>query len=65
MGTAAIIYLRIDLERYALALCCVANLGATFFIKSTLSRMEYIQEIGNLITEITKEFNLTSDVNEQ
>jgi hypothetical protein len=65
MGTAAISYLRIDLEHYALALRRVANLGATFFIKSTLSRMEYIQEIEDLIIGITRQFNSTFDVNER
>lgn len=65
MGTAAISYLRIDLERYALALRRVANLGATFFIKSTLTRMEYIHEIEDLIKEITRQFNSTFDVNER
>lgn len=65
MGTAAISYLRIDLERYALALRRVANLGSTFFIKSTLTRMEYIQEIEDLIKEITRQFNSTFDINER
>ncbi len=65
MGTAAISYLRIDLERYALALRRVANLGSTFFIKSTLTRMEYIQEIEDFINEVTRKFHSSFDINER
>ncbi|MDU6683905.1 MAG: DUF4225 domain-containing protein [Enterobacteriaceae bacterium] len=65
MGTAAISYLRRDLEQYALALRRVANLASVFFIDSSISRMDYIQEIENVIIDITRRFNSTFDINER
>ena len=65
MGTAAISYLRRDLEQYALALRLVANLASVFFIDSSISRMDYIQEIENVIIDITRRFNSTFDINER
>jgi len=64
MGTAAISYLRRDLEQYALALRRVANLASVFFIDSSISRMDYIQEIENVIIDITRRFNSTFDINQ-
>lgn len=65
MGTAAISHFRRDLDHYALALRRVANLASIFFIESSISRMDYIQEIENVISDITRRFNSTFDINER
>lgn len=57
MGTAGIAHFRYDLNRYISELRRVSNLAATFLIKSSIVRQEYLQDVEEGIRTYEKRFN--------
>ncbi|WP_195918396.1 DUF4225 domain-containing protein [Erwinia sorbitola] len=65
MATSAIAHLKYDLDHYASALRRTATLAASFFIKNSLIRFEYLKDIEDDLNEANRRFHDTFDPNEK